>query len=84
MNSNMALTLIVLKIYGADMGGFRSMAVYVYSKEDSIKNEVLKTYKDIYLNDRRKARVTDYAYQGLWSEKSCFTGIKTDYYPTSE
>ena len=34
------------------------MAVYVYSKEDSIKNEVLKTYKDIYLNDRREARVT--------------------------
>lgn len=58
MNSNTALTLTVLKIYGADMGGFRSMAVYVYSKEDSIKNEVLKTYKDIYLNDRREARVT--------------------------
>ena len=50
--------ITVLKIHGADLGGFRSMAVYVYSKEESIKNEVLKTYKDIYLNDRREPRVT--------------------------
>ena len=50
--------ITVLQIYGADLGGFRSMAVYVYSKEDSIKNEVLKTYKDIYLNDRQEPRRT--------------------------
>ena len=50
--------ITVLHIYGADLGGFRSMAVYVYSKEDSIKNEVLKTYKDIYLNDRQDPRRT--------------------------
>ena len=48
----------VLKIRGGDLGGFRSMAVYVYSKEESVKNEVLKTYKDVYLNDRMEARVT--------------------------
>ena len=38
--------------------GFPAMAVYVWSKEEKIRNEVLTAYKDIYFNDEQKAETT--------------------------
>jgi len=34
--------IIVLGIKDGDLGGFRSMAVYVWSKEDTIQREILQ------------------------------------------
>ena len=34
--------IIVLGIKDGDLGGFRSMAVYVWSKEDAIQREILQ------------------------------------------
>ena len=36
--------IIVLGIKDGDLGGFRSMAVYVWSKEDAIQREILQEY----------------------------------------
>ena len=34
------------------------MAVYVWSKEEKVRNEVLIAYKDIYFNDQQKVETT--------------------------
>lgn len=44
-----------LKIF---ISGFPAMAVYVWSKEEKIRNEVLIAYKDIYFNDQQKPETT--------------------------
>ena len=50
--------IIVLRIKDGDLNGFPAMAVYVWSKEDKVRDEVLRCYKDVYFNEQQQPENT--------------------------